>query len=143
MSAATPSSAQAKPILFDDFVPGAVLGEIELPFEHALAQGWQGIFGSTPEAGAGGPAEGASMAVVMMMRAYLGVVTPRPPGNMHARQRLHLSGTPRVGERIRTVMSCEAKEIRRERRYVDLLAVGTGEGERPLFEGRLTLIWAA
>ena len=37
----------------------------------------------------------------------------------------------------------EAKEIRRERRYVDLLAVGTGEGERPLFEGRLSLIWAA
>lgn len=129
-----------KPMLYEDFVPGAAIGEIVLPFEPALARAWQSIFGA--DAG-GGPAEAASMAVVMMMRAYLNVVTPRPPGNVHARQRMRLAGTPRLGERIRTVMSCEHKEIRRERRYVELRAVGTGEGGRPLFDARLSLVWAA
>ena len=133
----------SKPMLYADFVPGQALGEIALPFEPELASAWQRIFGSQPADGAGGAAEGASMAVVMMMRAYLGVVTPRPPGNVHARQQLHMSGTPRVGEIIRTEMRCIAKEIKRERRYVELQAVGTGEGNRPLFDGRLTLIWAA
>lgn len=131
------------PILFDDFVPGSSLGEIELPFEPALAQSWQAIFGSQPEDGAGGGAEGASMAVVMMMRAFLNVVAPRPPGNVHARQQLHLSGTPRTAEVIRTEMRCIGKEIKRERRYVELQALGTGEGGRPLFDGRMSLIWAA
>lgn len=137
------TAATANPILFDDFVPGATLGEIALPFQPELATAWQRIFGDQPAQGAGGAAEGASMAVVMMMRAYLGVVTPRPPGNVHARQQLHLSGTPRVGEVIRTEMRCVGKEMRRERRYVELQAVGTGDGRRPLFDGRLTLIWAA
>jgi hypothetical protein len=131
------------PITFADFVPGAVMGETTLVFEPALAQAWQSIFGDTPADGAGGAAEGASLAVVMMMRAYLSVVAPRPPGNVHARQRLRLSDTPRGGESIRTVVTCVAKEIRRERRYVALRACGTGDGGRAVYDGHMTLVWAA
>jgi len=129
-----------KPWLYEDFVPGATIGESVLPFQPELLHAWQRIFGVEAD---GGPAQAASMAVVMMMRAYLNVVTPRPPGNVHARQHMHLRGTLRLGESIRTVVSCEHKEIRRARRYVDLRAVGTGEGGRPLFDARLSLVWAA
>jgi hypothetical protein len=132
-----------KPITFDDFRPGAVMGEKVEVFDPALAQRWRRIFGDRPGDGAGAGAEGASMAVVMMMRAYLGIVTPRPPGNVHARQRFSLEGTPREGEAIRTVVTCVSRELKRDRRYVELQARGTGEGGRAIYGGRMTLIWAA
>ena len=101
------------------------------------------IFGDQPADGANGATEGASLAVVMMMRTYLNVVAPRPPGNVHARQRFSLESTPRQGEAIRTVIACVERELKRERRYVELQAWGTGEGGRSIYTGRMTLIWAA
>ena len=83
------------------------------------------------------------MAVVAMMRAYLHVVAPRPPGNVHARQQLQMHALPRLGESMRIAVTCAGKELRRERRYVDLRVRATGEGGRALFEGLLSLIWAA
>ena len=130
-------------ITFEDFKPGAVMGEGVEVFDEKLAQRWQKIFGDQPADGANGAAEGASLAVVMMMRAYLNVVAPRPPGNVHARQRFSLESTPRQGEAIRTVIACMGKELKRERRYVELQAWGTGDEGRSIFTGRMTLIWAA
>lgn len=131
----------AAPILFEDFQPGAVLGEQVQIYDAQQAQRWRAIFGAAD--GAHSAAEGASMAVVNMMRAYLQLVTPRPPGNMHARQQLHMQAIPAPGEAIRVVLSCVGKEMRRERRYVELKAQGTGTGGRALFDGLITLVWAA
>lgn len=133
----------SRPITFDDFRPGATMGETVQDFDGELAGRWRRIFGEQPEDGAGGDAEAASMALVMMMRAYLRIVTPRPPGNVHARQRFTLAGTPRRGEAVRSVLACVSKEIRRERRFVELEIRGTGEGGRPIYEGHMTLVWAA
>jgi hypothetical protein len=77
------------------------------------------------------------------LRAYLRGITPRPPGNVHAAQRLHLHAAPQPGERVMTQIWCEGKEIRRERRHVFFRTVSTGRDGRPLFEGGLRLIWAA
>lgn len=127
-------------ILWEDFQPGQDLGAITQTFDATLSQAWQGIFGS---AGAGTAAEGASIAVAMMMRGYLGVVTPRPPGNVHARQRFTLHASPVQGEAIRTRVTCLGKEMKRERRYVELDVRGTGRDGRAIYDGILTLIWAA
>ena len=124
------------PVTFDDFVPGAILGEAIETFDPALAAGWQRIFGPLP-------ADGAAIAVVMMMRAYLAVVAPRPPGNIHARQGFVLAAQPQPGERIRTVVACVGKEMKRGRRHVEFVAVGTGGAGRPIYTGRMNLIWAA
>lgn len=130
----------SRPILFEHFQPGTTMGEIVQTFEPRLSQCWRSIFGAQDS---GEQAEGAGIAVAMMMRGYLGIVTPRPPGNVHARQRFTLHATPRQGEAIRTVVTCVSKEIKRERRYVELQAIGTGTGERPIYAGTLNLIWAA
>lgn len=127
-------------ILWDDFRPGEALGETAETFDATLSQAWQGIFGTE---GAGTPAEGASIAVAMMMRGYLGAVKPRPPGNVHARQRFKLHARPMQGETIRTRVSCLGKEMKRERRYIELEVHGTGNGGRAIYDGVLTLIWAA
>ncbi len=133
----------AAPILFEDFQPGALMGERVEVYDTAQAQRWQAIFGGQPEDGANGAAEGASMAVVNMMRAYLHAVAPRPPGNVHARQQLRMHGLPQCGESIRVTVHCTHKEMRRERRYVDLRVHGTGRDGRALFDGVISLIWAA
>jgi hypothetical protein len=78
-----------------------------------------------------------------MMRAYLDVVVPRPPGNVHAKQKLRMRGVPLQGESMRVTVVCAGKEMRRERRYVELQVSGAGEGGRKLFDGLITLIWAA
>jgi hypothetical protein len=124
---------------YDDFEPGRVLGEAIETVVPEMARSWQAIFGA---ADAGGPAEGASLALVLMMRAYCRAVAPRPPGNVHARQRFALAATPRSGETVRTVVRCVGKEIKRERRYVELETAGTGEAGRALFTGKMTLVWA-
>jgi hypothetical protein len=131
------------PILFDDFEPGTLMGEHALVYDAQQAQRWQAIFGATPEHGANGAPEAASMAVVNMMRAYLQVVAPRPPGNVHARQQLRMHALPRPGETMTVRVLCAHKELRRERRYVDLDVVGSGTDGRALFDGRISLIWAA
>ena len=127
----------SKEITFDAFQPGKVLGENVEIYSAELAKRWQRIFG------AHSAAEGAGLAVVMMMRAYINVVTPRPPGNIHAQQSFSLNGTPKRGESIRTVVTCTGKEMKRERRYVQLQTVGTGDESRPLFNGIMTMIWTA
>jgi hypothetical protein len=139
MSEAALPGARARPYLFDDFVPGAALGEATCTYDEATATQWRRIFGAGTPPGA----EAAGIAVALMMRGYLSVVAPRPPGNVHAGQRLRLSSLPQPGEPVRTVVACADKVTRRERRFVDLEVTATGIGQRPLFAGRLTLIWAA
>lgn len=131
------------PILFEDFQPGASMGERVEVYDALQIRRWQAIFGSQPDDGADGPVEGACMAVVSMMRAYLNVVAPRPPGNVHAKQQLSMHGIPQQGEALRVAVVCASKAMRRERRYVELQVSGTGHGGRKLFDGLLTLIWAA
>lgn len=133
----------AKPIFFEDFQPGLLMGECVEVYDTQQAQRWQAIFGAEVEQAEESETEAASMAVVSMMRAYLNVVAPRPAGNVHARQRLNMHTLPTPGEAIRVSVTCAGKELRRDRKYVELLVQGCGAGNRPLFDGLITLIWAA
>lgn len=148
---------RTSPITFADFVPGTELGRHAEVCTAALAQAWDQIFGQDEEAmaadrspagvttatGAACSARAASIAVAMSMRAFLTVAQPRPPGNVHARERFTLHALPRVGETVQSVIFCEHKEMRRERRYVDLRVEGLGAEGRPLYTGLMSLIWAA
>lgn len=128
-----------EPIRFDDFIPGAIMGEATEVFTAALAGSWNQIFGPGQQGGA----QAASLAVVLMMRSYLRVVAPRPPGNVHTRQRFTLQRAPRLDESVTTQITCIGKELRRDRRYVELVAKGRDTFGRPVYEGTMTLIWAA
>ncbi|MBP0630490.1 hypothetical protein [Cupriavidus sp. AcVe19-1a] len=133
----------AAPILYEDFLPGALMGERVEVYDAEQAMRWQSIFGVVPDDGANGAAEGASMAVIGMMRGYLNAVTPRPPGNVHARQEFKMRDIPVPGESIRVVVHCSGKALRRERKYIELTVQGSGLRGRPLFDAVITLIWAA
>jgi acyl dehydratase len=76
------------------------------------------------------------------MEAYLKVIPKRPPGNVHAGQKLAFAGKPvAVGARLRFDFSCVGREIRKERRWVSLGVQCTSAGQ-PVLEGQITTIWA-
>lgn len=129
-------------LLFADFVAGREIGARIETLSDALLRQLRDVYGSS-DTGAMRQSEAATLAMVMMMRAYLAIVSPRPPGNIHARQRFKLESLPAMGEALSVTVSCLSKEIRRERRYVDFEAVGTGADGRRVFSGILTLVWAA
>ncbi len=125
---------------YERFTPGALLGDWEEPLDPGLAALWERLFGNQPQ---DAPARQAGLAVALMMRAYLNVVTPRPPGNIHARQVLAVQALPQAGERVRSSIRCLGKEMRRDRRYLQLEVSGEGEDGRALYTGQMNLIWAA
>jgi len=131
------------PILFADFQPGAPMGEHTQIYDELLAQRWQAIFGTGTADVAQEAAQATGILTVIMMGAYLKVVAPRPPGNIHASQQMDIQALPQHGEAVRVTVTCANKEIRRERKYIDLQVRGTGTADRVLFDGIITVIWAA
>ena len=83
-----------------------------------------------------------AQAAKAVMRAYLAVVSPRPPGNIQARQRFQVHGLPRAGETVRSEVRCLDKQVKRERFYVDLQVQGSGDDGRVLYTAVMSLIWA-
>ena len=76
--------ASRHPWLFDEFRPGAELGLVGIDLDAQRARNWSAIYGPL---GADEMAP-AGMLVAAMMEAYLKVFQPRPPGNIHAGQKL-------------------------------------------------------
>lgn len=125
---------------YDRFQAGALLGVWEEAIDVALLEQWAAIFGSHSR---DVPARDHGLAVACMMRAYLGVVSPRPPGNIHARQKLSILSRLGPGDVLRSEIWCREKEMRRERRYLTLEVVGSAGEGRPVYAGEMALIWAA
>lgn len=108
-------------------------------YDQAMSDRWRSIFATQEDQAA----EQASIALVLAMRALLSIVAPRPPGNVHARQHMTVHALPKIGEIIHTEVTCLAKQIKRERMYVDFAVNGTGTDDRKLFGAQMSLIWAA
>ena len=125
-------------ITFDDLEPGAALGESTFPFTGEALEQWLALF---PGDRAAAPCMPAAMVVMVMMRAYVELMHERPPGNVHAAQRLHITRLPALGAQLTTRLSCTAQELKRDRRWVTF-AFDTTEAGAPLFRGEMTTIWA-
>lgn len=130
---------QPPPILYEDFVVGQEMGECVLTYDETFVQGWQQIFGQA----ASPRAQAASVSLMLMMRAFLTIVSPRPPGNIHARQSLSFSSLPVLGDQLTVSAACLSRTLRKERRYVELSVKALNQRGQPVFAGVLTLIWAA
>jgi acyl dehydratase len=122
---------------FDDFRPGSVLGRLSIVLDAQRIANWTGIYGSpaTPERLPSG------MLVAAMMEAYLRAIQPRPPGNIHASQRLKFTGAVNPGDELRAEVACVAKELRRERRWVTF-GVTLHSGSQDVLSGEISAIWA-
>ncbi len=127
-------------LTFDRFMPGMVMRSTPERLEPAVLEQWRRLYPwDHCEPGALPP----GMAVVLMMRAYMRTLAPRPPGNMQQRQQLQLLGGIAATEPVITEFECVGKTIKRERRILELAVRGLTAEQRPVFAGQMTMIWAA
>ncbi len=126
-------------LTFNDFEPGKSFGTLTETPDPALLDQWSKLYPNDVVPPGAMP---RGISTVLMMRAYMQLLQPRPPGNIHARQKMRLHSPIRPGDRISTELRCVSKEVRRERRYVTFEAHGTRQDGACCFEGVMTMIWA-
>lgn len=126
-------------LTFDSFTPGAELGHWEEPVDARLIATWENLFGASEQ---DQPARQTGVCIALMMRAFLKAVAPRPPGNIHARQLMTIATLPQAGDIVHSTIRCVGKQIKRERKYLDLEVTGYDKSQRLLYRGKMSLIWA-
>jgi hypothetical protein len=128
------------PILFADFRPGQMLGQHAESLGRETLDRWVSLYPWDSVADGIAP---SGFATLLLMRAYLTVVAPRPAGNLHVQQTFSLHDRIRLDETVTTTICCLTKEIKGSRRKVELSAKGCGSDGRDVFSGVMTLYWAA
>lgn len=128
---------------YDDFAVGADLGRVEVTLDERRRALWNRIYGALGDAaGAADDSVPEGLFVAAMMEGFVDVIQPRPPGNVHAGQKIVFAGTPiRPGGRLSLAFTCVAKEIKRGRRWLTF-EVAILEGPRAVARGEITTIWA-
>jgi acyl dehydratase len=125
---------------YDRFAPGELIGEATLTLDAERFERWRRLFPS---------AEGATNAppgllMALLMEGYMAAIQPRPPGNIHAGQKLTFAGKPLAeGGRVTVSISCNAKELKRERRFVRFGASMRDARGEEILAGEMNVIWAA
>lgn len=123
---------------FDRFEPGQSFGSVSVPLDAERVAGWSAIYG--PPQGDDAP---DGMLVAGMMEAYIRAIQPRPKGNVHAAQKLAMTGaTVRLGDTVRYHVAIGTKEHKRGRNWVSF-AIRAEAGGRDLMHGEILSIWAA
>ncbi|MEZ5676264.1 MAG: hypothetical protein R3D81_13890 [Thalassovita sp.] len=124
-------------ITFDDFQPGHSFGAAPVTLDDALFAKWTALF---PDDDACAPDMPEGMTAVLVMNAYMELIAPRPPGNVHASQMC--------------CTACKAGPDRQHhrhlyrqraagRRWLDLETQSHDEDGNFLFSGTMRMIWAA
>ena len=124
---------------FDDFIPGQPIGEGILSLDDQYVTDWLAIYTHEPDPR---PFIPAGMAMLIVMRGFAQAVDPRPPGNVHAGQRLSIESVPRVGDTLTIGIGCEDKTIKRDRRWVTFRVDVTDHHNKLCYRGDITSIWA-
>lgn len=125
---------------FESFRPGEVIGARDFVLSEQALQDWLALFPEDRDRDLMPP----GMMAAVSIRAYSDILSPRPPGNVHAAQEYRLLRRPRQGARLTTKVRCAEKEIRKDRRWVTFDSETTdGESDQIAFTGRMIVIWAA
>lgn len=124
---------------FDHYVAGRLYGPHRLTIGADLESQWLQVF---PQDAWQDDTVPPGMLSVITLLAYTNVITPRPPGNIHAGQRFDVVRLPRRGETLSTTIRCEDKQVRKGRRWVYLAFETLDDAREPVFEGRFVSIVA-
>lgn len=129
---------------FADFRCGHVFGTMPIVLDSARLERWRSIYG-VRRSGAGATSSSEvprGLLVTCMMEAYLGLVQPRPPGNIHAGQKVAFrSGGAQIGDTLKAHLSCTDKFQRKGRGWVHF-RVSIDKEEDALLCGEIRTIWA-
>lgn len=96
------------------YEPGKHYGSRDFAVDEATIAKWRGVYPNDDDPGVmpGG------MLAMIVIDAVLTLNSPRPPGGVHGGQTFDVRRMPRIGETLRTEVSCLDKEIKKERKWV-------------------------
>jgi hypothetical protein len=130
---------EASAIVFDVFQPGSCLGSISMSVDRIMLENWIRLYGPRSESNV----LPLAFAPLLLMRAMLAIVSPRPPGNIHVGQTYSIHRMPRIGDALTASVWCSEKELRRGRRIVKLqIRLVDPKETMPLVSGCSTMFWA-
>lgn len=128
----------SKPVWhFDDFQAGQRLGSLAIPLDEARLGKWRSIYGKSTDA----HRVPSGVLVAAMMEAYLTAVQPRPPGNVHASQKLTFGKPAVAGDRLAAEVTCVWKERRKQRGWV-AFGVVLRNDDGDVLRGEICTVWA-
>jgi hypothetical protein len=125
---------------FDDFKTGMLLGECEFAFTDERAAEWSALF---PDDRRNLPSMPPAMIAMVVMRAFVSILSDRPRGNVHASQKFWVARLPLLNDRLTTRLSCVGKEFKGNRRWLTFGTDTTDPAGGLLFRGQMTTIWMA
>lgn len=126
-------------ISYADFEPNKSMGSATVKLSEELIGQWVALF---PIDQACLPMMPEGMTSVLVMRAYMEILSPRPPGNVHAGQAFKMSRTVSVGEDVTTEIVCDSKWQKNDRNWVELETTSRNSAGETVFTGKMTMIWA-
>lgn len=123
---------------YDAFQPGYLFGETQFRIAADRVARWQEIYGGAEENVAP-----PGLLVVEMMKAYLDLVHPRPPGNIHAGQKLEFLDMEAPSDAVFTArVSCKEKTRRKDRGWVTFDVILSAR-DCDVLRGEIVTIWAS
>jgi acyl dehydratase len=123
--------------VFDDFHSGQQLGRLSIALDDEHLAHWAAIYGAPPDA----ECVPSGVLVAAMMEAYVKGIQPRPPGNIHAGQKLTFGKPVRVGDQLDAQVTCLWKERRKDRNWIGFGVTLRADG-RDALNGEIRSIWS-
>ncbi len=124
--------------LFETFEPGKLIGRGTLRLGRDLVEQWLTLFPADRD----GDNMPPGMMAAVYIRAYSGILLPRPPGNVHGQQVFTVNRMPKIGDELVTELRCEGKELKGDRRWVRFGSDTRRIDGELMFSGLMTTLWA-
>lgn len=136
------SEAVTEAWAYADFQPGHTFGEMSIVLDADRLAQWDAIYGGGGNLNDPARPVPRGLLVTCMMEAYLELIQPRPPGNIHAGQSLVFgTGHIQLGDTVTVTASCLDKTLRKGRGWV-IFEVTVTRGDQTLLRGEIRSIWA-
>jgi hypothetical protein len=124
-------------VTYERLVPGAKIGNLSLDIAASDIDDYRSI---TENAGLALPLS-PGLAVALMMRAYMRLMPERPPGSVHASQKLRLGVPLAAGDRVTVELRCLEKERRTERGWVRFETEIRNQASALVLAGEHWVVW--
>lgn len=125
-------------LTFDSFTIGVPIGTERLTLSQDWVNEWFRIYRP------GQPADQITSGFLMaiMMRGYMKIVAPRPPGNIQSRHCIIFQDTARIGDKIDVTLTCKDKTLSKDRRWITF-GGSMFKNTAPLLTVEMEFLWAA
>jgi hypothetical protein len=122
---------------FARFAPGQHFAPVTVPLDANRVAGWEAIYGAIT-----GTTAPDGLIVAGMMEAYIRAIQPRPKGNVHAGQKITLTGAcVALGQTVNYHVAVAEKAEKKGRHWVTF-AVRADHGGIEIMHGQIVSIWS-